>query len=128
MEHTLSFQPSINLRISGSVKAEQKENILATGETADIYDYGLELRSSSRERGTMQVSLSYLNIDYRGDRGGNLEYEMLRGFNSGNNFRWIVSLQRRLTQHLQLDFQYDGRKTPGANTIHTGRIQVRATF
>lgn len=128
MEHTLSYQPSTNLRVSGSIKGKQKENMFASGESANIYDYGVGLRHSSRERGTLQVNFSWLNIDYGGDSGGHLEYEMLRGFKSGNNYRWIISLQRRLTQHLQLDFQYDGRKTPDANTIHTGRIQIRATF
>ena len=53
---------------------------------------------------------------------------MLEGLQSGTNYTWNLSLQKRITSYLDLNINYLGRKSETANAIHTGTVQLRATF
>ncbi|MFO8054811.1 MAG: hypothetical protein R6U19_06570, partial [Bacteroidales bacterium] len=128
LEPSLSFQPSVNLRIKGVFSLTHKANDSPKQEKADIYEYRIEVRRAALDKGNMQLRGSFLNIKFPAANVNNLEYEMLEGFKDGKNFRWELSYQRRLLEYLQLNLQYEGRKTPAANIVHVGRIQLRAHF
>jgi hypothetical protein len=53
---------------------------------------------------------------------------MLDGLMPGSNYLWSVEYTKRLMNNMELLFQYDGRKSGEARTIHTGRAAVRALF
>jgi hypothetical protein len=53
---------------------------------------------------------------------------MLDGLVPGNNVTWNIGYQRTLANNMQVNFNYDARKTEGNKTIHTGGVQVRAFF
>jgi len=53
---------------------------------------------------------------------------MLEGLRPDNNFTWTLFAQRKITSFLDLNLTYNGRKSSGSNTIHTGSIQLRAYF
>lgn len=124
----LSYQPGTKFRLRGIFNYENKQNRLSAAEKARIFKYGLEFRRSTLNKGNMQLNFNYLDIRYPGAENSNLEYEMLQGFKDGNNFQWTLTWQRKLLAYLQLNLQYEGRKTPDAKTVHIGRIQVRAFF
>jgi hypothetical protein len=46
----------------------------------------------------------------------------------GTNLVWNANWQERLANGLQLQFQYEGRKSEGTKAIHTGRMQVNLLF
>jgi hypothetical protein len=53
---------------------------------------------------------------------------MLSGLKPGTNATWSATLQRRLSDHLQVDLTYNGRSSPGTSIVHVGGAQVRAFF
>jgi hypothetical protein len=53
---------------------------------------------------------------------------MLEGLKTGNNFTWGLSYQRKVATNLQLNFNYNGRKSEATNTIHSGGMELRAFF
>ncbi|MFO8086934.1 MAG: hypothetical protein R6T91_03885 [Bacteroidales bacterium] len=128
IEPQLHYQPGRQFRIKGMVSWSDKENTISAKEQASIMDYGVETKLSRPEHGDLQLELHYLAIKYPNPQNSTLEYEMLQGFKAGDNFRWTISYQRKILDYLQMNVQYEGRKTPGAKTIHIGRIQLRAMF
>jgi len=52
----------------------------------------------------------------------------LEGLKKGRNYTWGLSLQRTLSNSIQVNLNYEGRKPTGTNIIHTGGVQARAFF
>ena len=55
-------------------------------------------------------------------------YQMLEGLQAGTNYTWNLSFQKKLTSYLDINFNYLGRKSEISKAIHTGNIQLRASF
>jgi hypothetical protein len=53
---------------------------------------------------------------------------MLEGLQAGKNNTWRLLLQKNLTQYLDININYQGRKSDTSATIHTGNVQLRAFF
>jgi hypothetical protein len=53
---------------------------------------------------------------------------MLDGLKNGANYTWAVLFQTKLGKNMQLNLQYNGRKSGENTAIHTGNVQVRAFF
>jgi hypothetical protein len=53
---------------------------------------------------------------------------MLEGLLPGYNYTWLISWQRNVSEHIQLNIQYNGRMPQDVKPIHAGSIQVRAVF
>ena len=85
-----------------------------------------ELRSFMRM--PLIARFNYIEMTYNGDANTQLGFEMLEALRVGANYTWNLSAQRSLGNNMQLNLSYDGRKSPGSPTIHTGGVQVRAYF
>jgi hypothetical protein len=55
-------------------------------------------------------------------------YQMLEGLQPNTNYTWNISFQKKITTYLDLNFNYLGRKSESSKTIHTGSLQLRASF
>ena len=53
---------------------------------------------------------------------------MLDGLLPGKNYIWTIDLTQRLSSFLELNMQYEGRKSGSSGMVHVGRAQVRALF
>jgi hypothetical protein len=53
---------------------------------------------------------------------------MLEGLQAVQNLTWKLLLQKNLTQFLDININYQGRKSETSQTIHTGNLQLRAYF
>jgi len=53
---------------------------------------------------------------------------MLEGLKIGNNYTVGISYQRKVGKNLQLNFNYNGRKSDSNKMIHTGGMELRAFF
>jgi hypothetical protein len=53
---------------------------------------------------------------------------MLEGLQAGKNSTWRLLVQKNLTQYLDLNVNYQGRKSDNSQIIHTGNVQLRAFF
>jgi hypothetical protein len=53
---------------------------------------------------------------------------MLGGLLPGKNYIWTVDFIRKLSGNLELNIQYEGRKSETSNMVNIGRASVRAIF
>ncbi len=124
---SVSFQPDINNRISLSYLYQTKDN-LSGDEFLTAHNIGLEYRMSSVNRGTLNIQANYVVFGFEGQTNGPVAYEMLEGLMPGKNFTWTIGFQRQLANGLQINLNYNGRKSPDTPTVHTGGVQLRAFF
>ncbi len=128
-EQKVTFQPGSVYRVTASYSYIQKQNRLGdVGEHSESNNAGLEFRFSSLKKGLLSAKINFIAISYNQPENTPLAYEMLEGLKTGNNYTWNVSIQRNITNSLQLSLNYDGRKSEKVKTIHSGGIQARAFF
>jgi hypothetical protein len=125
----ISYQPSQNLRFTLAYFFQNKQNTLGeTGEKATLNELSLESRIAKATNRTISARMRYVNITYNGQSNSPLGYEMLEALQVGQNVQWSVNWQQRLSNGLQLIFQYEGRKSESNAVVHIGRMQVSALF
>ena len=105
-----------------------KKNRIGEKEKALLHDINLTGKILNVNKFNFNISFSYVNIDFTGKKDTPVELAMLDGLKSGNNFLWNIRINKRMKNNLDLILQYDGRKTEGNRTIHTAKMQARATF
>ena len=124
-----SFQPNTLFRLSINARYCEKKNAVELGnENSYISDFGLELRRSKRDRALINAEINLVNIDYKGVSNSAIGFEMLEGLQDGKNVTWKLSLQKNMSNNVQLSINYNGRKSENNKTIHTGGMQLRAFF
>ncbi len=125
----VTWQPGTQARAVLSYKVTDKANRDDLGgETARLQDMGLELRFNAAGKGTVQANGNLVDIAYDGVVSSVIGNEMLNGLRPGRNVTWSLSVQRRLSDHLQVDITYNGRSSPDVPVVHVGGAQVRAFF
>ena len=55
-------------------------------------------------------------------------FQMVEGLQAGKNLTWRLLIQKNLTQFLDINVNYQGRKSVTSQAIHTGNVQLRAYF
>jgi hypothetical protein len=130
LEPRLVVQPGKKFRVTLLYRYADKQNILAESqhERAIIRESGVEAKYNLLQRGSFQASFSHLSITYSGVDGNTIEFQMLDGLKNGQNYTWALLFQTRIAQNLQLNLQYNGRKSGDNPIIHTGNVQLRAFF
>lgn len=129
VETRLSIQPGSSFRTSLIYEYKNKKNTLGElKENAQQNKLGSEIRYSSVKRGIVSVKINFIQIKYPAEENTSLAYEILEGLKRGKNITWNLSIQRNLSGNVQLSLNYDGRKSEGVKTVHTGNVQVRAFF
>jgi len=126
-EISISFQPSVSLRITGNGKYTKKIN-LTGAEIANHTNTGLEIRYNVMQKGNLSLKADYIHINFKGEPSSSLGYEMLEGLLAGNNAVWMVQYQRDLSNSLQINISYNGRISQNSKAVHIGTVQMRAYF
>lgn len=132
LSHTLDNSLSINLKCGFSLTAlwsmsYRFDRLSAT--KANLYQARLDADYRIRERGSLRLTLQYINaLCNKQDAISSLSYELLDGLSAGNNFLWDLSFQTKLFEYLQLSLLYQGRVTHDNRLIHTGSLQLKAMF
>lgn len=125
----LTFQPNSRMRAHVRFQFTERSNDQDLGgEQAEIRDLGTEFRLNTPSKGSFQVNLNLVDIAFDGLVDSSLGTVMLGGLKPGTNLTWGAALQRRLSDHLQVDLTYNGRSSPGNAVVHVGGAQVRAFF
>lgn len=126
---TLSIQPNAAFRMNLNYKYSIKQNTADYGgERALSHTAGTELKYNVAEKGSFQGRFNFILINFSGQQNTPVAFEMQEGLKSGNNFTWGINYQRTLSNNMQLNINYDGRKSPEAKTVHVGGVQVRLFF
>ena len=65
---------------------------------------------------------------FNGNEFSAVGFQMLEGLQTGQNVTWRALLQKNITSILDINLNYQGRKSERNATIHTGNVQLRAYF
>ncbi|TAH40423.1 MAG: hypothetical protein EYC69_11475 [Bacteroidetes bacterium] len=129
IEPKFSYQPGNVFRATASYKYLSKRNTLGLLDEKALSDkFSLELKYTTVNTGSMVAKINLINIKYNADDNSYLSYELLDGLKNGKNITWNLSIQRNISNSVQMSLNYDGRKLKDSKTIHTGGVQVRAFF
>ena len=107
---------------------EKKKNILGDLEQLNQSRFGTSFSYASDKKFTANGEFSLYNNKFVGDAQSPVAFQMLEGLQPGKNMTWRLLLQKNLTQFLDININYQGRKTETSQTIHTGNVQLRAYF
>lgn len=127
---SVSWQPENQFRLTLNGNYTQKKNDEDLGgEQAKLLDLGMEMRYNVATKGSLLLNFKTVDIEYSGIGTDNsLAFEMLESLRPGTNFTWSAGIQKNLSGNIQVNLNYNGRKSEDIRTIHAGGVQVRAYF
>ena len=105
-----------------------KQNTIGLKESLEQTRIGTSFTYASEKKLTMNGEFSLYENDFVGDANSAVAFQMLEGLQPGRNMTWRLLLQKNLTQYLDVNINYQGRKSETSQTIHNGNIQLRAYF
>lgn len=130
VEPGLSFINGTTFRVAGLYKLESKQNKPVYGNESSLsHALTAESKYNLLQNTAVLGKFTFQNIDYK--QGTNnllspVSYMILEGLLPGKNYIWNITITKRLMNNLELNFQYDGRKSADSRTIHSGRATVTA--
>lgn len=128
------WQPKISYLFSKNTSLEvfyeyqKKENTIGELEMLSQSRMGLAFTYSGKKQFTMNGEFSLYENEFVGNSNSAVGFQMLEGLQPGKNQTWRLLLQKNLTQYLDVNLNYQGRKSETSSTIHTGSVQLRAYF
>lgn len=124
----ISYLHDKNTRLEVFYTYKNKENKIGDMETLKMHNVGVNFQYANRDRFAVNANANLYFNEFIGNTNSPVAYQMLEGLQPGTNLTWLLGLQKRLTSFLDLNVNYLGRKSEEAKTIHTGNVQLRATF
>ncbi|HEY0045322.1 MAG TPA: hypothetical protein VGB44_01280 [Flavobacterium sp.] len=107
---------------------QYKLNAIGDQETLNQMRVGTSFTYSGEKKITMNGEFSLYKNKFTGDQMSPVAFQMLEGLQPGENLTWRLLLQKNLTEYLDINLNYQGRKSETSKAIHTGSIQLRAFF
>lgn len=107
---------------------QNKKNKIGSLETLAQSRFGTSFNYSSENKLTLNGEFSMYENSFVGNGLTPVAYEMLEGLQPGSNITWRLLIQKNLTDYLEINLNYQGRKSESSNSIHTGNVQLRAYF
>jgi regulator of sigma D len=89
---------------------------------------GSSFQYSNRDKFSVTASFNWIDNQFSGNKNSPVAYQMLEGLQPGKNMTWVLGVQKRLMSFLDVNINYFGRSSEGSKTIHTGTVQLRASF
>ena len=128
-----SFLPKISylfsLQTQLSVFYENKHQDNTIGEEELLQqNLGISFMYANKQKISLTGTFTYIDNDYEGNPFSPVGYQLLNGLQPGTNYTWSLLAQKKLTNYLDLNISYSGRKSEDSNSIHTGTVQLRAYF
>jgi len=124
----ISYLYDNNSRFEVLYNFKNKENKEGALETLQHHDIGASFRYARNQKFSINTALNFIVNNFEGSLNSPVAFQMLEGLQPGNNYTWNISLQKKITSYLDVNFNYLGRKSETAKAIHTGNIQLRASF
>jgi hypothetical protein len=107
---------------------QNKQNQIGNSESLLQNRLGTSFTYGGENKLTMNGELSFYQNKFTGNEFSSVGFQMLEGLQTGQNLTWRLLLQKNLTQFLDINLNYQGRKSELSRTIHTGSVQLRAYF
>ena len=131
---TYSIEPKIAYLFNNNASLDffylyqNKQNKINDLENLNQTKIGTTFTYASDKKFTANGEFSLIDNKYLGDELSAVGFTMLEGLQTGRNLTWRLLLQKNLTQYLDININYQGRKSELSETIHTGNVQLRAFF
>jgi hypothetical protein len=131
VEPRITFTRGANFRLITGYKFSEKVNGQGSLERSNSHAINSEVKYNILQNTSITGKFTYNTITFTSqDAVPNLNtpsaYIMLDGLLPGKNFLWTLDLTKRLSNNLEMNIQYEGRKPGESRIIHTGRASVRA--
>lgn len=107
---------------------QKKNNTIGERELLNQQRFGSSFTYSGKNQFTMNGEVSLYKNKFQGNELAPVAYQMLEGLQVGENLTWRLLIQKNLTQFLDINLNYQGRKSEISKAIHTGSVQLRAYF
>ena len=107
---------------------EKQSNQIGDNEQLTKNELTVSLGYQNTISRSLDLSLTYSDIDFEGPLNTPVAFTMLDGLQNGRNLEWQLTMNQRIAKNLQLLINYNGRKTGDLDVIHFGNLQVKATF
>jgi hypothetical protein len=107
---------------------QEKRNILGMATSLQQNRFGSSFTYSGKKQFTMNGEVSLFQNKFEGNALAPVAFQMLEGLQVGENLTWRLLIQKNLTQFLDININYQGRKSETSKAIHTGSVQLRAYF
>jgi len=124
----LSYLYNANSRFELLYNFKNKENQLSGLETLQLHNLGANFRYARNQKFSINTSLNFIVNNYEGNLNSPVAYQMLEGLQPDRNYTWNLTFQKKITSYLDINFNYLGRKSETTKAIHTGTLQLRASF
>jgi len=123
----LRYHPSSAMRFELGYEWADMNNLQGP-EKARQHKINLEFHISRVKQFRVQGKTSLIHFDYGAPQNTPAAYQMLQGLKPGKNATWRLILQKEIYQNLDLNLNYSGRSSQGHRAIHTGQVELRASF
>ncbi len=124
----ISYLFSKNTSLDFFYEFQNKENQIGNLETLIQNRLGTSFSFSGESKITLNGEFSFYENKFNGNEFSSVGFQMLEGLQAGQNLVWKLLLQKNITQFLDVNLNYQGRKSETGSTIHTGNVQLRAYF
>lgn len=128
LEPKVSYLFNKNASLDLFYEFKNKSNILGDLEKLNQSRLGTSFNYSNENQYTMNGEFSFFQNTFKGDEFTPVAFQMLEGFQSGQNLSWRLLIQKKLTNFLDVNINYEGRKNEISKAVHIGNIQLRAFF
>jgi hypothetical protein len=107
---------------------QNKKNQMSSFESLLQHRFGTSFTYAGEKKFTMNGEVSFYQNKFVGNQFSSVGFQMLEGLQTGQNLTWRLLLQKSLSSFLDINFNYQGRKSETSQAIHTGNVQLRAYF
>ena len=124
----VSYLLSRSTRFDVFYQYNTQTNKLGDEEELQQQKLGASFNFANAQKYAVSGEFNYIFNEFTGSAFSPVAYQMLQGLQPDKNFTWMLLAQRKLTNYLDLNLSYFGRKSESADAIHTGSVQLRAYF
>ncbi|RZS75142.1 hypothetical protein EV199_1003 [Pseudobacter ginsenosidimutans] len=131
MEPAVNFINGSNFRWLVGYKFMTRNNEQGAGEKTTSNSINTDIKYNILQSTSINGKFTYNNINFKSTEdnpnvNSPAAYILLDGLLPGKNFLWNLDLTKRLSNNLELNIQYEGRKPGTARVVHVGRAAIRA--
>lgn len=124
----ISYLFSKNTSLDFFYEFQNKENQIGNLETLRQNRLGTSFSYAGDKKVTINGEFSLYENKFNGNEFSSVGFQMLEGLQAGQNLVWKLLVQKNITQFLDVNLNYQGRKSETGATVHTGNVQLRAYF
>lgn len=131
IEPRFTFTKGASFRAMVGYKYTDKKNQTGSQEKSLSNAISSEVKYNILQSTSIQARFTYNNITFSSldatpNTNSPSSYIILDGLLPGKNFLWNLDLTKRLSNNLEMNIQYEGRKPGTSRIVHIGRAAIRA--